>query len=177
LEAREQELPVVRPRVVAGEVVPTEEQLPDLQGGWAIRNTLAAPDVPAIAASLDRTALLSEPYVDVLALGVDAAASTGGNSLEKMLAHQLALAHKAAFKLMDRAMGERDPAHTARLVNAASRMILVYQQGLLALHRIRTGGTQTVTVQHVNVSNGGQALVAGAMQTGGPAATTVGAGS
>ena len=97
--------------------------------------------------------------------------------MEKMLAHQLALAHKAAFKLMDRAMGERDAAQLARLVNAASRMILVYQQGLLALHRIRTGGTQTVTVQHVNVSDGGQALVAGAMQTGGQAVTKVGAGT
>src|SRR5262249_31604023 len=52
-----------------------------------------------------------------------------------------------------------------RLAGAISRMSAVYQQGLLTLQRKRTGGNQQVTVKHihqqVNVTQGGQAVVAG----------------
>jgi len=44
-------------------------------------------------------------------------------------------------------------------------MSATYQQGLLTLQRKRTGGYQQVTVEHihqqVNVTQGGQAVVAG----------------
>jgi hypothetical protein len=44
-------------------------------------------------------------------------------------------------------------------------MSATYQQGLLTLQRKRTGGNQHVTVKHihqqVNVTEGGQAVVAG----------------
>jgi hypothetical protein len=44
-------------------------------------------------------------------------------------------------------------------------MSATYQQGLLTLQRKRTGGNQQVTVKHihqqVNVTQGGQAVVAG----------------
>jgi hypothetical protein len=160
--------------IVAGEVVPTEAERPDGKMGYAIRNTLASPDTAAIAASIERTELLTQGYTDVLALGIDAAQSIGGhNSLEKMLAHQMALAHKTAFQLTDRAMQERDTVEMARLINAAARMMSVYQQAMLTLNRLRTGGNQTVTVQHVNI-NGGQAVVTGTMQAGGRAATRTG---
>jgi hypothetical protein len=50
-------------------------------------------------------------------------------------------------------------------VGASSRMSATYQQGLLTLQRKRTGGNQQVTVKHihqqVNVTEGGQAVVAG----------------
>jgi hypothetical protein len=42
----------------------------------------------------------------------------------------------------------------------------VFQDGLLTLQRLRTGGNQTVTVQHVNVAPGGQAVI-GNVQAGG----------
>ena len=42
----------------------------------------------------------------------------------------------------------------------------VFQQGMLTLQKIKTGGNQTVTVQHVNVGAGGQAVI-GNVQTGG----------
>ena len=52
-----------------------------------------------------------------------------------------------------------------RLAGAISRMSATYQQGLLTLQRKRTGGGQHVTVKHihqqVNVTEGGQAVVAG----------------
>jgi hypothetical protein len=41
-----------------------------------------------------------------------------------------------------------------------------YQAGMLTLQRIKTGGNQVVTVQHVNVGAGGQAMI-GNVQAGG----------
>src|ERR1017187_5454211 len=43
-----------------------------------------------------------------------------------------------------------------------------YQAGFFTLQKIRTGGKQTVVVQHVRVADGGQAVIAGSMKTGGP---------
>jgi hypothetical protein len=45
-------------------------------------------------------------------------------------------------------------------------MMAAYQDGLLCLQRLRTGGKQTVVVQHVQVSDGGQAVIAGSMKAG-----------
>jgi hypothetical protein len=57
----------------------------------------------------------------------------------------------------------------ARLSNAAARMMQIFQEGLLVLQKLRTGGKQTVVVQHVQVSDGGQAVIAGSVksETGG----------
>ena len=74
----------------------------------------------------------------------------------------MAAGHRVAMKLMTRALTDTLPTvEQARMSNAAARMIQVFQEGLLALHRIRTGGRQTVVVQHVQDSDGGQAVVAG----------------
>jgi hypothetical protein len=58
-----------------------------------------------------------------------------------------------------------------RLAGAISRLSATYQQGLLTLQRKRTGGNQHVTVKHihqqVNVTEGGQAVVAGETVTRG----------
>ena len=159
--------PTALPSITAGEVVPSEKDLPHNRGGWAVRDTLATPDTPAVAASLARTELLAQSRLDVLALGIDAAAATtSSDPLTKMLAHQAGLAHAAAFRLMDRAMEQDSPVEMARLVNSAARMMSTFQQALVTLHRLQTGGQQTVTVHHINV-NAGQAVVAGSVQTGG----------
>jgi hypothetical protein len=124
-------------------------------------DTLSVPDLAAVEASFDRTRLLSEQGADVAAMGVDAAnAIQAGNSLEKMLAHQLAAAHKAIMEMI----GSVDPnshdasAHTKRL-NAVARCMTAYQQGLLTLRKLRMGGHQRISVQHIQVSDGGQAIV------------------
>jgi hypothetical protein len=49
----------------------------------------------------------------------------------------------------------------ARLAGSMSRLMLTFQQGALTLERMRSGGRQIVTVQHVTVNDGGQAVVAG----------------
>jgi hypothetical protein len=158
--------PAALPPIVAGEAVPDEAQLPSNGGGWSVRDTLATPDIPALAASFVRTELLAQSRLDVLALGLDAAAATAcSDPLTKMLVHQAGLAHAAAFKLVDRAIDKDSPAETARLMNSAARMMGTFQQALVTLHRLRNGGQQTVTVQHINV-NADQAIVAGSLQAG-----------
>lgn len=147
-----------------------------------IRNTLPDGNLVNEEASLSRTELLIQTNTDISALAVDAADSiNANNSMEKMLAHQMALAHSMAMKIGDAAMGEvskiqhgatwgglKPGAATElqRLTNSVSRLMSTYQQGLLTLQRLRTGGNQTVTVQHVNVGAGGQAVI-GNVQTGG----------
>lgn len=153
--------------IVSGEVVLPKEERPDSSGGSALRNTLATPDTAAIVASMERTDLLTRCGTDVLALGIDAAQSIPeANSLEKMLAHQMALAHKASFRVMESALEQRDSVEMARLINASCRLMTTFQQGLLAINRVHNGGNQTVTVQHVNIS-GGQAVVTGSLHPGG----------
>ncbi len=109
-----------------------------------------------------------------LTTGLDAAETIEArNSLEKMLAHELAAAHALAMRMVA-AAGEELAAYknsrgqfphrsieAARMANTAARLMDAYQRGLLHLERMRTGGQQIVTVQHVNVSAGGQAVVAG----------------
>src|SRR5262245_38554064 len=69
------------------------------------------------------------------------------------------------FDLNKREAAEAANVRACRLAGAISRMSAVYQQGLLTLQRKRTGGNQHVTVKHihqqVNVTEGGQAVVAG----------------
>ena len=120
-------------------------------------------------------------------LGLDAADTVQAqNSLERMLAHQLASAHRSTMKMMaqlDRrlsVMGNLSPTHpetaavnveACRLANAAGRLMASYQSGLLALERMRSGGKQHVVVQHIHqhvqVGEGGQAMVAGQVKAGG----------
>ena len=57
-----------------------------------------------------------------------------------------------------------------RLANAAGRLMTSYQAGMVTLERMRSGGRQHVVVQyvhqHVEVGEGGQAMVAGQAEAG-----------
>jgi hypothetical protein len=137
-----------------------------------IRNTLSQGATRiAEEASVRRTDLLSQPSLDAVAMALDAAESIQAeNSLEKMLAHQMAIAHEASMRMMDRALSYEhskpgDQIEACRCINAAVRLMSSFQEGLLTLQRMRTGGNQTMTVQHVSVQSGGQAVI-GNVQAG-----------
>jgi hypothetical protein len=138
-----------------------------LANDWLI-HTLEHPNMIGVNASEQR--MQAAEVAGVLEAAADAAESAqAGNSLEKMLCHQMAATHFAAMKLLARAANaytNLPPVETARLTNAAARMMDVYQAGFLALQKIKTGGKQIVVVQHVQVSEGGQAVIAGNMKTG-----------
>ena len=128
-----------------------------------VRETLLDPDTISIDASSSRLELLAD--ADAVALGVDAADSIQAqNSLEKMLAHQMASAHKHSLNLMAKIPRAADNLEALRITNASVRLMLAYQCGMRLLQRIRSGGRQVVVVQHVRVSEGGQAVIAGEVQ-------------
>ena len=77
----------------AGEVV--RRNMSDTEKPWIIVDTLEHPNSITVVAAEHR--MLAADSADVLALAVDAAVSAGAtNSLEKMLCHQMAAAHRAA---------------------------------------------------------------------------------
>jgi hypothetical protein len=133
--------------------------------------TLEEPSIISIDASEHRAHAASK--AGVLSAALDAAASAGAEtSLEKMLAHQVAAVHHAGMELpghiADDGLTRLPPVERARLTNAAARLFEVAQAGCLTLQRLKTGGKQTVVVQHVSVSEGGQAVVAGRLEGGRP---------
>ncbi|HIA03094.1 MAG TPA: hypothetical protein EYN66_14510 [Myxococcales bacterium] len=160
-EASQKEAIVLRHTKDVPEMRAGGEVAPEPSGAAVTSETLLNPDAVSIGASAQRLALLEITGVSEIA--VDAAETiSAANSLEKMLAHQLALCHDTAFKTMHQASERPDnvPDQT-RLINSATRLLKCYQDGLLALHKIRSGNRQTMVVQHVNVSDGGQAVVTG----------------
>jgi hypothetical protein len=93
-------------------------------------------------------------------MALDAANSIQArNSLERMLAHQMAVPHKLVMEQMGQISYEQNARDQTKRLNAAARCMAVYQQGLLALHKIRQNGQQRITVQYVNVSNDSQAVI------------------
>jgi len=160
-----------------GELVPAGDQIK--RGGNFI-DTIERPDYVTAEASMDRLKL-ADDGIQCVSLAVDTAETIQAkNSIEKMLAHQLAAAHKLAmtFAAKAKTLIEEDEngwyvkptvyaTEASRVANASARMMDAFQKDTLALHKLRTGGTQTVTVQHVNVSDGGQAVVTGGIGAGG----------
>jgi hypothetical protein len=124
------------------------------------------PDWVELYASRERIELLSK--AQAFNLGADAADSIKAqDSTEKMLAHQMAAAHRAALDLLGKSAEQRNTVEQARLANTAARLMDTYQRAMLTLKRYRSDGRQIVTVQHVKVADGGQAVITGAVHTGG----------
>lgn len=134
-------------------------------GHWNLVDTLQHPNMIAVDASEQRLERVRD--AGVLEIAVDAVESVkADNSIEKMLVHQMALAHDAAMRLLPKALEQRDPGNMQKYINAAARLMDIYRQGVQVFHRIKAGGRQTVTVQHVHIGDGGQAIV-GPVSTGG----------
>jgi hypothetical protein len=183
-QARTKQLPSTRTEIGAGGELIDREKV-----GSHVVDTVAHPDYVTAEASRDRLGLASQ--AGSLSLALDAADTIQAqDGLEKMLVHQMAVLHygmmRAAARMNEEldAAGVIDPKLAAgvidpnkreaaeaanlracRLAGAISRMSATYQQALLTLQRKRTGGNQQVTVKHihqqVNVTEGGQAVVAG----------------
>lgn len=88
------------------------------------------------------------------------------DGIERMLAVQMAATHVAMIRQGGRmANAEQLPQFEAH-ERAYNRLARTYAAQVEALRKHRNGGKQTVTVQHVSVSDGGQAIV-GNVQHGG----------
>jgi hypothetical protein len=158
-----------------GEMVPTSDIT---EKNPALVDTIrSAPDMVTARASVARINLIAE--TGELDLAMDAADTIKArNSLEKMLAHQIAAAHGLAMKFAAKsgqllgfvtswdtaARQQVSSIEAARLAHSSARMMEAFNQGLLALDRLRNGRRQVVTVQYVTVSQNGRAIVAGALK-------------
>lgn len=148
-----------------------------------LRDTSYAPNSVTAHAALERNKLSQEAGSLDMAMDV-AATIEPQDSLERLLAHQMAATHVHAMRLMaaagemlDASQSARNPhfgqqsiqhaspyvIEAARMTNAAARMMASFQDGVQTLMRKRHGGQQAVVVTHqyVQVSNGGQAVVNG----------------
>jgi hypothetical protein len=146
----------------------------------AILDTLANPDHVAADASRDRLDLADR--AGTLEIALDTADSIGTtDSLERMLAHQLAAVHVGAMKLAGlmndqathaaRTQGQERQAaciEAARLAGGVARLSGSFQAGMATLQRMRSGGKQIVVVQHAHhYAAGAQTVVAPVVAPGG----------
>jgi len=108
----------------------------------------------------ERTQLLVNQGPGVAAMAVDASASIQSrNSLEKMMAHQLAAVHRVVMDHLAFLPSHYEIEAQAKRLNAAAWCMSVYQQGLLTLQKLRQGGHQRISVQYVDVTDGSQAVI------------------
>jgi hypothetical protein len=85
---------------------------------------------------------------------------------EAMLATQMVATHFAAMTLLRRLKGAEEIRQQDSAGNLATKLLRTYAMQMEALQRYRGKGQQRVTVEHVHVHQGGQAIV-GTVQGGG----------
>jgi hypothetical protein len=162
-----------------GEMVAATRENIDEQP-WLLDTVNERPDMLAADASVKRMQLADG--AGALVLGLDLAETIQAqNSAERALAHQLAAAHRLAMRMVAKAddfmlhatsfyppgRQQVQSIEAARMAASAARLMDTFQRGLLTLERLHNGGRQTVVVQHVDVCDGGQAVVAGSVAPGG----------
>ena len=81
------------------------------------------------------------------------------DQVEAMLASQMAAVHMACMTLAGRLARVQDIRQQDSAERAFTKLTRTFAAQMEALKRYRTGGEQKVTVQHVTVSDGGQAIV------------------
>jgi len=86
--------------------------------------------------------------------------------VERMLAVQIAATHIATIRASGWLSRSENLAQGQTHSTAYAKLARTFTAQVEALRKHRTGGEQRVTVQHVNVSDGGQAIV-GNVKTGG----------
>jgi len=111
--------------------------------------------------------LLTKPYKQYAATTAALVGIGPRDELEAMLAAQMIAGHNAAMECYRRAMiGEQTFQGRSEALNQANKLSRTCATLLEALNRHRGKGQQKVTVEHVHVYEGGQAIV-GAVEGGG----------
>jgi hypothetical protein len=92
------------------------------------------------------------------------------DQLETMLAAQMAAIHMATMTFARRLAHVETIQQQDSAERALNKLARTYAMQMEAFKRYRTGGEQKVTVQHVSVSEGGQAIVGNVTQPAGSTA-------
>lgn len=88
------------------------------------------------------------------------------DELESMLAVQMIGVHSMAMEMMRRGMQADHTSHVDSCTNRVTKLSRTFLAQLEALNKHRGAAQQKVVVEHVNVSDGGQAIVAGSIGGG-----------
>jgi len=136
---------------LGGEIVP-----PYSLGLSGLELALKEPDLLDAEVTIKRTDLADK--AGVFEMAIEASESVKAkNSIQRMQAHQLALAHKYSMELMADASKQKNPIYKVKLMNCSARLMEAYSKGAIALQRLQSGASQVVQVQHVQVN--GQAVI------------------
>ena len=134
-----------------GELIP-----PSSMGLQGLESVIRAPDLLNLGASSQRSDLIERAGVLELALETSNEIKAKG-PIQKMLAHQLAAAHKRGLELMAESAQAKDPDIACKKARVAAKMMDAFSRAALTLERLQTGASQVVTVQHLQVN--GQAVI------------------
>jgi len=89
------------------------------------------------------------------------------DEIEGMLIHRLIVLHSQYMHYISSTTGaNQSDAKIDLNINRATKLMRLYNETLDALNKHRRKGEQRVIVQHVNVNNGGQAVVTGRIHQG-----------
>ena len=117
------------------------------------------------ASLLQIQAAARSPFGTVSELHINAAiamveAVTPQNEIEAALAIQMACAHSAAMAILAKLdSGFGTERRIAAFASASARLMRAYATQIEVLRSLRSGGQQFVRVEHVHISEGGQAVI------------------
>jgi len=136
---------------LGGEIIP-----PTCLGMPGLENALKKADLLNAQATIERANLADK--AGVFDLAFDAAESVSAkNSVEQMLAHQMAAAHRRAMLLIAESEASKDAEVAVKKARASARLLDAFSRSALTLQKLQSGGGQTIQVQyfHVNTTVGG----------------------
>jgi hypothetical protein len=128
------------------------EIVPPMQNGLpGLESVLKEPDLLNLEASVQRSSLIER--AGVLELGIETAKDTRAQgSVQKMISHQMAAAHKRAMNLLAESQEAKDVDMACKKARTAAKMMDAFSRAALTLQRLQTGASQVVQVQHVQIN-------------------------
>lgn len=131
---------------LGGEIIP-----PTNTGLPGVELALQMPDLLNLEASVQRSSLIER--AGVLELGIETAKDARAEgSVQKMISHQMAAAHKRAMNLLAESQETKDVDVACKKARTAAKMMDAFSRAALTLQRLQTGASQVVQVQHVQVN-------------------------
>ncbi|MFO1352035.1 MAG: hypothetical protein U1F68_15705 [Gammaproteobacteria bacterium] len=104
--------------------------------------------------------------IDPLPLALELAESVDHTDpIQKLAAHQMAVLHVAGMQALGRGLSDWNRADAKDMLGIATRCFSTFAKLTEAIARRQHGGEQRVVVQHVDVCQGGQAVI-GTVQMG-----------
>ncbi|GBE08433.1 hypothetical protein BMS3Abin11_01554 [bacterium BMS3Abin11] len=172
IKPTQKDVPPMKYRIEEGGLAPFDEEA-NVQAIMKMKTACTGTDDPHLCTLLESGVVtlayksMNEPETAIngsLAMMHEISPNDG---LEGMLAAQMVATHLMMMESAVQSMTKGQPNRVENYhINNASKMSRTFIAQMEALQKYRTKGQQTIRVQHVQVNDGGQAIV-GNVQTGG----------